>query len=131
MGLALGCGVTALTYFGLVTIPSRHIFVVTGWLITLLAAGMAGQAVAFLEQAGDVSVLQQTVWDTSSFLPDSSIFGRVLHTLFGYSDKPSALQLVVYLATLLAIATLTKMMQPGCASQVADTPPGGDRALNN
>ena len=117
LGLALGCGVTALTYFGLVTIPSRHLFAVTGWLITLLAAGMAGQAVAFLEQAGDISVLQQTVWDTSTILPDSSIFGRVLHTLFGYSDKPSALQLVVYLATLFAIATLTKLMQAGAPAK--------------
>src|SRR5579883_2400242 len=51
LGLAGGAGLSALTYAGLVTIPSRHLFSVTSWLIAFLAAGMASQCVHFLEQA--------------------------------------------------------------------------------
>jgi len=109
LGLALGCGVTAVTYLGLVTIPTRRLFAVTTLLITFLAAGLASQAVLFLQQAGVVTALAQTAWDTSNVVSDSSLFGRVLHTLIGYSDQPSVLQLVVYLATLAAIFALSRV----------------------
>src|SRR3954452_18914005 len=50
-GLALGVMACLLTYFGLVRIPTRALFATTTVLITLLAAGMAAQAAAFLERA--------------------------------------------------------------------------------
>ena len=52
LGLAGGIVLSALMYFGLLAVPARHLFAVTSWLITLLAAGLAAQAVAFLQQAG-------------------------------------------------------------------------------
>ncbi len=99
---------TALTYFGLVVIPQRKLFAVTTALISLLAAGLAAQAVAFLQQAGVITALGDTAWDTSAILSDTSLFGRVLHTLIGYSDQPSVLQVVVYVAVLAIIVALTK-----------------------
>ena len=108
LGLVAGVAVTALTYFGLVTIPQRKLFAVTTALISLLAAGLAAQAVLFLQQAGVITVLGDTAWDTSSILSDTSLFGRVLHTLIGYSDQPSVLQVVVYLGVLAIIVALTK-----------------------
>ena len=69
---------------------------------------MAAQSVSFLEKAGVVEILQKTVWDSSSFLSESSIPGRILHTLIGYSDQPSLLQLLVYLAALAIGFGLTK-----------------------
>jgi high-affinity iron transporter len=108
LGLVAGVAVTALTYFGLVTIPQRKLFAVTTALISLLAAGLAAQAVLFLQQAGVVTALGDTAWDTSAILSDTSLFGRVLHTLIGYSDQPSVLQVVVYLGVLAIIVALTK-----------------------
>ena len=112
IGLVLGCGVSALTFLGLVTIPTRYLFRVTTVLITFLAAGLAAQSVSFLQQAGLVTILEQTAWDTSAILSDTSLFGRLLHTMFGYSDQPSALQVVVYAVTLVAIFALTKLCEP-------------------
>ncbi|HEY1944184.1 MAG TPA: FTR1 family protein [Roseiarcus sp.] len=108
LGLVAGAAVSAVTYFGLVTIPTRHLFTTTSALITLLAAGLAAQAVNFLQQAGVISILSQTAWDTSGVLSDTSLFGRVLHTLVGYADQPSELQVIVYLATLTTIFALSK-----------------------
>jgi high-affinity iron transporter len=108
IGLALGAIVCILTYFGLVTIPTRYLFGVTSTLIALLAAGMAAQAIAFLEQADVLTALDRTVWDTSWLLSDSSFLGRALHTLIGYVDQPTGMQLIAYAATLGIIAVLMK-----------------------
>ena len=94
------------------TIPTRRLFAVTTLLITFLASGLAAQAVLFLQQAGIVTALAQTAWDTSGILSDTSLFGRVLHTLFGYADQPSVMQVVVDAVTLVTIFGLTKAMAP-------------------
>jgi high-affinity iron transporter len=109
VGMVLGSSVCLLTYLGLITIPARYLFSVTSALIALLAAGMAAQAIAFLEQANIVTALDQTVWDTSWLLSDSSFPGRALHTLIGYVDQPTAMQVVVYTLTLAIIAILMKL----------------------
>lgn len=108
LGLAAGVGVTALTYLGLVTIPQRRLFAVTTALISLLAAGLAAQAVLFLQQADVLTMMTETAWNTSAVLSDGSLIGRVLHTLIGYSDQPSVLQVVAYVTTLAIIVVLTK-----------------------
>jgi high-affinity iron transporter len=109
IGLILGSLVCLLTYLGLITIPARYLFAVTSTLITFLAAGMAAQAIAFLEQANVLTALDQTAWDTSWILSDASFLGRALHTLIGYVDQPTAMQLIVYAATLAAIMVLMKL----------------------
>jgi high-affinity iron transporter len=109
VGLVLGASVCLLTYLGLITIPTRYLFSITSALIALLAAGMAAQAIAFLEQANIVTSLDQTVWDTSWILSDSSFLGRALHTLIGYVDQPTAMQVVVYAMTLFIIVLLMRL----------------------
>ena len=109
LGIAAGAAFTALTYLGLLAIPNRHIFSVTSWLIALLAAGMAAQAVQFLNNAGVVVALDQTLWDTSWLLSEKSILGRLLHTLIGYIDQPTEMQLLVYIATLFAMFLLMRI----------------------
>jgi len=110
IGLALGALVSALMYFGLLRIPTQHVFAVTSRLIALLAAGMAAQAVVFLQQAGMLTSLSQVVWDTSAVLSEHSLFGKALHSLMGYADRPTGMQLVVYLATLAMIFALMRWL---------------------
>lgn len=112
LGLALGALLSVATFKGLVTIPPRHLFAVTTTLITFLAAGLAAQSAGFLQQAWIITALSQTAWDTSAILSDASLLGRVLHTLIGYTDQPSVLQVVVYTATLAAILVATRLAAP-------------------
>lgn len=109
IGLALGVAVCLLTYFGLMRIPARALFATTTMLITLLAAGMAAQAVAFLERADWLSSLDTVVWDSAWLLPETSIAGRTLHTLIGYTDQPTEMQLLVYAAVLLMTFMLMRL----------------------
>jgi high-affinity iron transporter len=109
LGIAAGVAFSALTYLGLLAIPNRHIFSVTSWLIALLAAGMAAQAVHFLNNAGLVLMLDRTMWDTSWLLSEGSILGRMLHALIGYTERPTEMQLMVYIATLFAMFLLMRL----------------------
>jgi high-affinity iron transporter len=100
-------------YFGLLSIPPGKLFATTAWLITLLAAGMAAQAVQFLQNGGYFLVLTGSVWDTSWLLPDggpgwSGLAGKMLHTLVGYTAAPSGAQVIVYLSTVGVILALTR-----------------------
>lgn len=110
LGLVAGAAVSALMYFGLLTIPARRMFSVTSGLITLLAAGMASQAVLFLQQGGYFEILTSTLWDTSWLLPQDGIAGRLLHTLVGYTDAPNGAQLIVYILTILTIRLFMRLV---------------------
>jgi high-affinity iron transporter len=110
IGLALGGAVCLLTYFGLMRIPPRALFATTTVLITLLAAGMAAQAVAFLERANWLNALDTVVWDSSWLLSDKSIGGRTMHTLIGYTDQPTGMQLLVYVAVLIVTVMLMRLI---------------------
>jgi high-affinity iron transporter len=108
-GLLLGALVCVLTYVGLVRIPTRTLFAVTTVLIALLAAGMAAQAAAFLEKANWLTAMDNVVWDSAWLLSDASILGKALHTLIGYTDQPTAMQLVVYVAILAVTFVLMRL----------------------
>jgi high-affinity iron transporter len=108
-GLLLGAAVCLLTYWGLVKIPTRALFATTTVLISLLAAGMAAQAAAFLEKASWLTAMDNVVWDSGWLLSDGSIPGKALHTLIGYTDQPTAMQLAVYLAILIVTFVLMRL----------------------
>ncbi|QDM15403.1 iron permease [Tardiphaga sp. vice352] len=116
-GLALGAVVCMLTYQGLLRIPAKPLFRVTTVLISLLAAGMAAQAVSFLQRANWVTALDITAWDSSWLVADGSLPGRTLHTLIGYTDQPTVMQLAVYIGVLLL--TIILMRAAGTASAPA------------
>jgi high-affinity iron transporter len=109
--LAIG----ALLYFGLLRIPLRYFFRVTGIVILLLAAGLAAGAAGYLTQAGLLPALVDQVWDSSSLISMDSFAGRVLHVLVGYQEQPTGLQLLFFLVTLIGIGTMMRIVgkRPG------------------
>jgi len=46
----------------------------------------------------------------------------VLHTLLGYADQPSVLQVVIYAVTLVTIFALSKAMAPRASALPAGKP---------
>jgi high-affinity iron transporter len=119
LGVAGGAALSALTYRGLVALPTRLVFTVITILIALLAAGMAAQAVQYLDAAGLIDVLGKRIWDSSGYLPQDGILGRLLHTLIGYTDRPTELQLIAYFATLAAMSLLSWIAAPRPAAAAA------------
>ncbi|MHC2018813.1 FTR1 family iron permease [Methylobacterium sp. CM6247] len=105
-GVGVGILISAVSYFGLAAIPTRYVFSVTSALIIFLAAGLAAQAAQFLTNAGLITVLDRPLWNTANILSEGSMFGRVLHALVGYTDRPTGLQVIVYLGTILVMVAL-------------------------
>ena len=122
LGLAGGAVAGAALYLGLISIPMRHLFTVTGWMILLLAAGMAAQAANFLVQADLLPPLGSALWDTSFVLSDYSLVGRLLHTLVGYTAQPSGIQVIFYVAVLVVVGGLMRTIG------AAPGGPAGDRS---
>jgi high-affinity iron transporter len=108
LGLAGGVATGAALYLGLLRIPTRRLFVVTSWMVLLLAAGMAAQAAGYLVQADLLPPLGNAIWDTSGVLTEDSVLGKALHTLIGYVSRPDGIQIVFYLAALAGIWLLTR-----------------------
>lgn len=120
-GVGAGAVVSSVSYFGLAAIPTRYVFSVTSALIVFLAAGLAAQAAQFLSNAGVITVLDRPLWNSSALLPEGSIVGRVLHALIGYTDRPTALQGVVYLGTILVMIGLMQWSAADKRRQVRAT----------
>ncbi|MGB3810673.1 MAG: FTR1 family protein [Parvibaculum sp.] len=126
VGIACGAAVTAFLYFGLLAIPTRKLFAVTSGLITLLAAGLAAQAILYIQQAGHLRFLTARLWDSSWLLDDRSIVGQLVHTLIGYTARPSGAQLLVYLATIVVIVTLMQVTGRSNAVRASSAATAGD-----
>lgn len=128
LGVAGGALTSYLMYRGLIAIPAHRLFAATTGLITLLAAGLAAQAAAFLQSAGVINVLTTPLWDTSAILSDGSTLGRLLKTIVGYTDRPDGLQLIVWLAVVVMMAVLMRVVNPkkpigaNAASAIAPAP---------
>jgi high-affinity iron transporter len=117
LGLVGGVLLGVLLYRGLLYVPLRHFFSVTGWIILLLAAGLAANAAGYLTQVGLLPSLYPQVWDSSHILSQESLIGQLLHILIGYNDRPTGMQLLFYLAT---IATIGWLMR-GASGRAART----------
>jgi high-affinity iron transporter len=75
-------------------------FTVIGCLLMVFAAGLLADTVQNLQELGWLRVLDVPMWHTGNILSEDSSFGDVLHSFFGYSDSPTPLQLIVYVAYL-------------------------------
>jgi high-affinity iron transporter len=103
LGLAGGIAVGYALYAGLLRIPLRHFFSATNGMLVLLAAGLASAAARFLLQADWLPALGGQLWNSSALLDNGSLLGQTMHVLIGYDARPSGIQLVFYLSTLLLL----------------------------
>jgi len=78
-------------------------FTVIGCLLMVFAAGLLADTVQNLQELGWLRVLNVPMWHTGQLLSEDSAFGDVLHSFFGYSDSPTPLQLIVYVAYLAVV----------------------------
>lgn len=105
LGLLTGIIAGSVLYLGIARIPVGKLFQVSGWLILLLTAGLASQAVSYLVQADLIPAFGYAIWDSSFLISEQSIAGHVLHILVGYVDHPMGIQLLTYALTIGLLST--------------------------
>lgn len=112
LGALLAMGMGAIGYLGLIRVPMGRLLSICGWLLTLLAAGMAAQAAGLLQSVALLPAWgNATVWNTSGWLPESGIVGQFLHILIGYEDRPTGMQLLVYLGVIAITVVLKHVLE--------------------
>lgn len=108
-GVLAGAAVGMILYYGLIKIPTKKIFSVTSWLLMFLVAGMVSQAAGYLTAAGKLPELVPMVWDTSRVLSQHSALGKILEVLVGYTDRPTGVQILLYIVSLGAMIAAVKV----------------------
>ncbi len=111
LGAVAALCVGVLLYLGLAKIPVNRLFSVAGWLLMLLAAGMASQAASNLVAIEWLPPLIDPLWNTSALLSQESLAGELLHVLIGYDEAPSALQMLVFSGSLAVMVLLYYRLQ--------------------
>lgn len=104
IGLAGGVVIGFMLYYGLLRAARKHVFSVTSWMLILLTAGMAAQGANYLVAADILPALSQQVWDTSGWISGSSLMGKILSVLIGYSARPNGMELVFYASVMALIS---------------------------
>lgn len=102
-GLATAAAVGWAIFTTTLRMNVRRFFALTGGLVVLFAAGLVGHGVRELVEAGWLPGLVDPVWSTSRWLPEQSLLGSILTTLFGYHADPSLSEIIAYCGYLIAV----------------------------
>jgi high-affinity iron transporter len=74
----------------------KKFFRVLGTLLMIFAAGLISDAIENLQQLRWLPFGTHVVWNSSAVVSEASSGGDVLHSLVGYADHPTVLQVIVW-----------------------------------
>ena len=100
IGLACSLGIAFMIYKAGHKMNLGRFFTVIGVLLMVFAAGLLADSIQNMQELGWLPVLTTPLWHSARLLSEDSAIGDVLHSFFGYSDAPTPLQLVAYVAYL-------------------------------
>jgi high-affinity iron transporter len=100
IGLACSLAIAFMIYKAGHKLNLGRFFTVIGVLLMVFAAGLLADAIQNMQELGWLPVLNTPLWHSASLLSQDSDFGDVLHSFFGYSDAPTPLQILGYVAYL-------------------------------
>lgn len=102
IGFGIGVSIGFLLFFGLMPLDGPRGRWIPVALLALFAGNMLAQGALQLTQA-DWLQAGPALWDSSAWLPEHSVAGRLLYALVGYESRPSAAQSISYLTGTLAV----------------------------
>ena len=91
---------SALLYFSLHWFIKKEFFILLYVVWALFLSGQISQVVNLLQQV-DIIKSSGALWDSTNLVKDSSEYGHLLKTLFGYEAGPSLEFIMLYTASLL------------------------------
>jgi high-affinity iron transporter len=100
IGLTCSLAIAFMIYKAGHKLNLSRFFTIIGVLLMVFAAGLLADSIQNMQELGWLPVLTTPLWHSTRLLSEDSAIGDVLHSFFGYSDAPTPLQLVVYVAYL-------------------------------
>ena len=74
---------------GLLRLDIRRFFLITSFLLILIAGGLIAHAIHEFNEAGWVPVIVEPIWDLNPWFDEKSPLGQMMTALFGYNANPS------------------------------------------
>jgi len=108
LGAGIGLSFGILIYYIFINTPSRKSLLVGYALFIFISAGMLSQGVRLLIQI-DWLPAQKVVWDTSSWLDESSVVGRLSYTILGYEATPTLIEIQFYITAIAGVIIATAL----------------------
>ncbi len=109
-GVVLGLGTSILLGWSLlattVRLDLRRFFQITGLLLILFAAGLVAHGIHEFNEINWIPSVVEHVWDMNTYVDETSVFGELLKTLFGYNGNPSLTEMIGYFGYLLIVTFL-------------------------
>ncbi|UCD02658.1 MAG: FTR1 family iron permease [Candidatus Aenigmatarchaeota archaeon] len=114
-GVAAAIALGYVIFSGMKTIDLKKVFMITGTLLVLFAAGLVAHGVHELQEAGVLPIYIEHLWDvnppqnpdgTYPSLHDNGSVGSLAKGLFGYNGNPSLLEVVSYLAYIVLLVAV-------------------------
>ncbi len=102
LGLVVALGLAVAIYRIGARLNLRRFFRILGTTLMVFAAGLLADAVENLQQLHWLPVGTHVLWNSTGVVSEASSIGDVLHSLVGYADRPTVLQVVVWLGYLAA-----------------------------
>ncbi len=84
----------------------KRLFQVTSVVLLLFSAGLAGLSIHAFNEVGWIPPVINHVWDLNQILPESSFFGQILASVFGYQATPSFTSVMTYLVYLITLGLI-------------------------
>ena len=110
LGAALGLGLALVMAVAIYRMGAKVnlkiFFRILGIVLMLFAAGLLTDATENLQQLGWITLGSHVMWNTSTFMHESSNTGDVLHSLLGYAEQPTVLQGLVWLIYIVVSVTI-------------------------
>lgn len=110
LGAALGLGLALVMAVAIYRMGAKVnlkiFFRFLGIVLMLFAAGLLTDATENFQQLGWITLGSHVMWNTSTFMHESSNTGDVLHSLFGYAEQPTVLQGLVWLIYIVVSVTI-------------------------
>jgi high-affinity iron transporter len=104
IGLIIGLGIclsfSALLYFAMTFLTAKKYFSLAYFIWAFFLTGHVSQVIHLLQQV-DFITDSESIWDSTSIVKDSSEYGHLLKTLFGYEASPSFEFIVLYVFSLI------------------------------
>lgn len=106
LGMLLALMLSYGVFKGSRRISIKAFFTATTAMLVLFAAGLTSHALLEFQQAGLISPVIDHIYDISWLIDKSSTVGSLLNTLFGYTGRPSLVEMGGYLSYLLIACLL-------------------------
>ena len=111
LGIVVAIVIAVMIFYSGKQINLKLFFFITSIILIIVAAGMFAHGIHEFQEIGwfgsETHWLQKYVWDMSGTLNDKTMeLGKFLRALFGYQDKPTWLEIIVYIVYYLVLGTV-------------------------